>query len=147
VTIFFTIRAEVGLIDRDSAATIGLVRTVRKILEQARLDNEQRDREWRLESERRDEEWRLDRERRDEKWRLDGKRRDREYGDLVRFNQEMLRRNEIVIREAMDTMNTVGGELRDELRGLRSLTDAHTKAIWALIDRLNGGGRASPGIA
>ena len=64
------------------------------------------------------------------------------------LNREILRRNEIVMRELLDV--TAG--VKEELRQLKQASEAHTKAIFALIDRLGKAGarerrgRRRPGL-
>jgi len=82
-----------------------------------------------------------------------------ENRDMLRFTGEVVRRNEIAFHD----MSTVMGELREESRAAAAAsrasaaasresaaashasveeTRAQTKAIFALIDRLQGGGAA-----
>ncbi len=51
-----------------------------------------------------------------------------EFRDVIRFNTEVIRRNEVAFHGMMGALQ----ELREESR-------AHTRAIFALIDRLQGG--------
>lgn len=51
-----------------------------------------------------------------------------ELRDVIRFNSEVIRRNEVAFREMITALR----ELREESR-------AHTRAVFALIDRLEGG--------
>lgn len=54
--------------------------------------------------------------------------------ETLRFMGEVIRRNELAFVES-----------RDEMRQLRAESQAHTRALFALIDRLEGGG-AAPAI-
>ena len=51
--------------------------------------------------------------------------------ETLRFMGEVIRRSELAFIE-----------FRDEQRGLRAESQAHTRALFALIDRLEGGGPA-----
>jgi Sec-independent protein translocase protein TatA len=51
--------------------------------------------------------------------------------ETLRFMGEVIRRNELAFIES-----------RDEMRELRAESGAHTRALFALIDRLEGGGAA-----
>ena len=64
---------------------------------------------------------------------------------MLRFTAEVVRRNEVAFHD----MRAVMGELREESRAAREQslaardeTRAQTKAIFALIDRFQGGGTA-----
>jgi len=68
-----------------------------------------------------------------------------ENRDMLRFTGEVVRRNELAFLD----MSAALGELREESRAAAEAsraaaeeTRAHTKAIFALIDRFQGGGAA-----
>ena len=61
-----------------------------------------------------------------------------ENRDMLGFTAEVVRRNELAFRD----MGSVLGELREESRAAREETRAQTAAIFALIDRFQGGGTA-----
>jgi hypothetical protein len=63
-----------------------------------------------------------------ERWREQDERRKQAYDDMAKFNQELLRRNEIVMRETLEAL----GDLRADCR-------AHTSAIFRLLDRFDDG--------
>lgn len=58
-------------------------------------------------------------------------RRDAELQELIRFNTEAFRRSELAFED-----------FRKEQREMREDMRAHTRALLALIDRLEGGGPA-----
>jgi hypothetical protein len=82
-----------------------------------------------------------------EEIRKDGERRERAYADLAKFNQEMLRRNEIVFKEASERMDTALREVQEESREAREASRAHTQAIFKLLDRIDRWGPPGPAAA
>ena len=70
--------------------------------------------------------------------------RERAYAEMAKFNQELLRRNEIVMGESLDNVATSSRELREEIgvlgkeiRENRKWVRAQTQAILRVIDRLD----------
>ena len=70
-------------------------------------------------------EMRADRERSEER----GEKRDAELQQVIRFNTEAFRRSELAFADFAETQREMRGEIR-----------ARTRAIFALIDRLEGNG-------
>lgn len=73
------------------------------------------------------EEMRADREQEKARW----EKRDTELQEVLRFNAEAFRRSELAF-----------ADFRAEQREMREDIRAHTRAILALIDRIEGGGTA-----
>ena len=82
----------------------------------------------------------------------------RRYEDDRRVNREILRRNEIVMRQVVDALDRFKDEFKEESRQTREASreaakqtreasEAHTRAIFALIDRLGNGPRPASGSA
>lgn len=86
-------------------------------------------------------------------------RRDQDAEDQRRFLGELNRRGEIVLRDVLRANAAMRREIRESIDERRresnaivrqlekntARTDAHTRAIFALIDRLEGGGFAPAG--
>ena len=58
-----------------------------------------------------------------------------EIRDEVRLNREVIRRNELVFQENSRVLS----ELVETVRGMKEEVRAQTRAIFKLIDRLDGG--------
>lgn len=58
----------------------------------------------------------------------------------IRFLRELDRRGELALQELVRSQ----AAMRDEVRANTQKTRAHSRAIFALIDRLEGGGGLSP---
>lgn len=73
-----------------------------------------------------------------------GRRRDEALHELIRTQNEDLREfiREITLRNEKVWQAVVGElhEMRDEIRDMRELTQANTKAVLAVLDRLEGSG-------
>ena len=72
------------------------------------------------------------------------------YEDDRRVNREILRRNEIVMRQVIDAVAEFKAEsrqTREFSRRAAEATEAHTRAIFALIDRLGNGPTPAGGAA
>jgi len=103
-------------------------------------EERQRDREL---AEREREERQRDREqarREREEWTARIDRRQDQTDENLRFLGELNRRGEIVLAEVVRS----SAELRADIRENIELTKAHTRAIFALIDRLEGGSGLRP---
>lgn len=98
------------------------MRTTRKILEEVGAQGARLDRVL--------EEIRAERRESEARW----ERRDAELQQLVRFNTEAFRRSELAF-----------ADFRAEQQDMRADIRAHTRALLALIDRLEGGGTAAAG--
>lgn len=69
-------------------------------------------------------------------WHAQMHRRLDQTDENLRFLGELNRRSEIVFRDVVRELR----EMRAETRASTETTKAHTRAIFALIDRLEGGG-------
>lgn len=73
-----------------------------------------------------------------------GRRRDEALHELIRTQNEDLREfiREITLRNEKVWQAVVGElhEMKDEIRDTRELTQANTKAVLAVLDRLEGSG-------
>ena len=73
-----------------------------------------------------------------------GRRRDEALHELIRTQNEDLREfiREITLRNEKVWQAVVGElhEMRDEIRDMREQTQANTKAVLAVLDRLEGSG-------
>lgn len=58
----------------------------------------------------------------------------------ISFLRELNRRGEIALQELVRSQ----GAMREEIRANTQTTKAHTRAIFAVIDRLEGGGGLAP---
>ena len=77
--------------------------------------------------------------------------------ESLRFLRELNRRGEVALQELVRSQRAMRREIRaetqeikaatHELTTLSESTKAHTRAIFALIDRLEGGGAAGPAPA
>ncbi len=73
-------------------------------------------------------------------WHAQMNRRLDQTDENLRFLGELNRRSEIVFRDVVRELR----EMREETRASTETTKAHTRAILALIDRLEGGGGVAP---
>jgi hypothetical protein len=71
-----------------------------------------------------------------DEWTARIDRRQDQTDENLRFLGELNRRSEIVLRDLLRSQ----AEMRAEIRDNTEMTRAHTKAIYAVIDRLQGGG-------
>lgn len=78
---------------------------------------------------------------------LEMRKRDDQTDELIRFLGELNRRGELALRDLLGAT----AEMRNEIRVSVEMTTqalesskAHTRAIFALIDRLEGGGPLTP---
>jgi|GEM_PF-2057901 len=70
-----------------------------------------------------------------------------ETNESRRFLSEMNRRAEVVFQEVVLELREMRAEIRESTKNIREsteLTKAHTRAIYAVIDRLEGGDGLSP---
>jgi hypothetical protein len=103
-----------------------------EILEEMRADRA----EWNL---------RLEEMRRDSTARFE--QLQQESHQVSRFLAEMNRRAELVFGEVVRELREMRDEIRastDKIEASTETTKAHTRAIFAVIDRLEGGGGAAP---
>lgn len=73
-------------------------------------------------------------------WHAQMNRRLDQTDENLRFLGELNRRSEIVFQDVVRELR----EMRRETRESAETTKAHTRAIFALIDRLEGGGGIAP---
>ena len=64
--------------------------------------------------------------------------RERAWAEMAKFNQESLRRNEIVMREGSEAVAEVGHALVKELHENSEWVRAQTQAILRILDILKG---------
>ncbi len=65
------------------------------------------------------------------------------YDEQLRITREVVRRNELAFQahgETVARLDSAIERLRESAEGLREDSKAHTRAIFALIDELRGGG-------
>lgn len=77
-------------------------------------------------------------------------RRQDQTDDILRFVSEMNRRSEVALQDLLRSQREMRREIRAEtaeikastaeIQALTETTKAHTRAIFAVIDRLEGGG-------
>lgn len=58
----------------------------------------------------------------------------------IRFLRELNRRGELALQELVRSQSA----MREEIRASTETTKVHTRAIFALVDRLEGGGGLAP---
>lgn len=75
-----------------------------------------------------------------DEWTARIDRRQDQTDETLRFLGELNRRSEIVLRDLLRSQ----AEMRAEIRDNGAMTRARTKAIYAVIDRLQGGGGLAP---
>ena len=96
------------------------------------------------------EEMRRDRAEAHAKWDEWNARMDRQQDqtdETLSFVGELNRRSEIVLRDLLRSQREMRREIRASTARIEASTEttkAHTKAIFALIDRLEGGGGLAP---
>ena len=82
-----------------------------------------------------------------EAWTARIDRRQDQTDENLRFFGELNRRSEIVLRDLLRSQAQMRAAIRDSTAQIREnteLTRAHTRAVWAVIDRLEGGGGLAP---
>ena len=82
-----------------------------------------------------------------EAWTARIDRRQYQSDENLRFFGELNRRSEIVLRDLLRSQAQMRAAIRDSTAQIREnteLTRAHTRAVWAVIDRLEGGGGLAP---
>lgn len=80
-------------------------------------------------------------------WHAQMNRRLDQTDENLRFLGELNRRSEIVFQDVVRELREMRRETREsaaEIRANAETTKAHTRAIFALIDRLEGGGGIAP---
>ncbi len=73
-------------------------------------------------------------------WHAQMNRRLDQTDENLRFLGELNRRSETVFQDVVRELR----EMREETRASTATTKAHTRAIFALIDRFEGGGGVAP---
>lgn len=72
----------------------------------------------------------------------------RSYEDQLQITREVIRRNELVLQDFRKGFHELVEQIREltaSTREVREESRAHSKAIFALIDRLGGGGAPAVG--